>query len=217
MTNSSIRLVCFDLGGVLIRICRNWPEAIAAAGFPLRGSLPVDSTNSNGLHDLSIQFGTGRIDLAAFASQASRSLQHSYSPDEIIRIHHAVLRDEFDGVERLIDRIHDSGLTTACLSNTNHAHWERMGEFPAVMKLRHRLASHELGLHKPDEAIYRTLEQSLGFIGPQILFFDDLPENVHAARAIGWDAVHIDHERSTSEQIEAAAMERGLLPITSFR
>jgi len=211
MTNSSIRLVCFDLGGVLVRICRDWPEAITAAGLPLRPSPISDPKHMDLLRTLMIDFGTGRIDLGQFASSASAALQHAYTSDEVIRIHHAVLLSEYEGVDRAIDRIHQTDLVTACLSNTNHAHWDRMSEFPAVMKLRHRLASHEMGLHKPDVAIYRSLEQSLGFTGSEILFFDDLPENVEAARTIGWDAVHIDHTGSTSQQIEAALRERTLI------
>lgn len=182
-----------------------------ASGLPVRPSVSSDLMNSNSLRDLAVQFGTGQIDLAQFASSASEGLQHTYSPDEVVHIHHAVLVAEYEGVDQQIDRIHQSGLATACLSNTNHAHWERMSEFPAVMKLEHRLASHLLGLHKPDEAIYRALEQSLGFAGSEILFFDDMIENVDAARVIGWDAVHIDHASSTSAQIEAALRNRDLL------
>ena len=29
-------LICFDLGGVLVRICRSWDEGCAAAEVPIR-------------------------------------------------------------------------------------------------------------------------------------------------------------------------------------
>ena len=88
-----------------------------------------------------------------------------YSPAEIKRIHHAWLLEEYSGVAATIDRIHAAGVATAALSNTNHAHWVRMNEFPAVTKLQRRLASHELRLAKPDDAIYREAERHLAVRG----------------------------------------------------
>lgn len=46
----------------------------------------------------------------------------------------------------------------------------------------------ELGCLKPDPAFYRKIEQDLGFTGPEILFWDDDPRNVRAARSLGWHA-----------------------------
>ncbi len=39
MLEKRIRLVCFDLGGVVIRICRTWAEGCAAAGLEVRDPL----------------------------------------------------------------------------------------------------------------------------------------------------------------------------------
>ena len=122
----------------------------------------------------------------------------------------AWLLDEYDGVAELIDRVHHAGLDTAALSNTNHEHWTRMGDFPAVMRLRHLLPSHHLGLHKPDPTIYRRLERQLGYGAGEILFFDDTPENIDGARAVGWDAQLIDPTADPSQQIGEALRDHGV-------
>src|SRR5436309_12664615 len=68
-----VRLVCLDLGGVLIRICRNWGEACQAA----RLRLPQDFLERAGPHvladltDLSRRHESGRIDEPAFVRGAS--------------------------------------------------------------------------------------------------------------------------------------------------
>ena len=87
----------------------------------------------------------------------------------------------------------------------------RINEFPSIGKLGRRFASHEMRLHKPDPAIYREFERSVGLAGAEILFFDDLPENVASAREVGWIAEQIDHRHGTYEQIQAALRRHGIL------
>ena len=213
MIQSPIQLVCFDVGGVLLRICRSWREGCAAAGLDLRGP-------HHRLHaandwfvpsELIVLHQTGRVECHEYFQRVSQATDQLYSADEIASVHSAWLRGEFDGVGDLVDRIHQAGIETAALSNTNHAHWIRMREFPSVMKLQHRLASHELGLHKPDRAIFIEAERRFKRHGAEILFFDDLQDNIEAARSVGWNAVLIDPTMPTDVQIERALKDYGLL------
>jgi putative hydrolase of the HAD superfamily len=50
--------------------------------------------------------------------------------------------------------------------------------------------SHEVGLAKPDPAIYDLTARRLGVEPHEIVFLDDALVNVEAARAAGWHAVH---------------------------
>lgn len=60
--------------------------------------------------------------------------------------------------------------------------------------------SHEVGLGKPDRAVYELTAVRLGVEPDQIVFLDDVLENVEAARAAGWHAVlHEDTARSIAE------------------
>lgn len=57
--------------------------------------------------------------------------------------------------------------------------------------------SHEVGLAKPDPAIYELTTKRLGVRPEEIAFLDDQPGNVAAARDHGWHAlVHEDTGRS---------------------
>jgi FMN phosphatase YigB (HAD superfamily) len=202
--NGTVKLVCFDLGGVLLRICRSWPEGCAAAGIDLRSPANGAACEVSGWYaprELTDLYQTGRITCDEFAQQFSAIIHHIYSPAEIMRVHRAWILGEYPGVGEVIARIHDAGCETAALSNTNHGHWQQIQTYQSVMRLRTRLASHELRLHKPDPAIYRELEQRLNRRGREILFFDDLPENVQAARAVGWVAEQIDPHACTATQM----------------
>lgn len=48
--------------------------------------------------------------------------------------------------------------------------------------------SSELGTRKPDEAFYQKVQAILELPAQDILFWDDAPANVEAARACGWEA-----------------------------
>lgn len=77
------------------------------------------------------------------------------------------------------------------LSNTNVLHWEFILErYPHVMQIfdGHGV-SHELGLEKPDPAIYEWVIRQSGFPPEAHLFVDDVEENVAAARAVGMHGV----------------------------
>lgn len=208
--SATVRLVCFDLGGVLVRICRSWEEGCRAAGLDLRAER--DPARLHERLELLHGLDTGRVTPDAFYAGISATMANAYSPDEIRRIHGAWILGEYEGVAAVVTRLHDAGVETACLSNTNHDHWEYMlaGSFPAMRALRHKHASHVLGLRKPDDAIYGAFEERTGRRAGEIAFFDDLEENVAAASARGWRAHHVDHTGDTASQIARAVRELGI-------
>jgi len=212
--DAPVRLVCFDLGGVLVRICRSWAEGCARAGLDVRGDTD-DPAFKEKRRGIAMRHARGEIDEETWVAGVVDALGGLYDAEEILRIHHAWLVAEYADIASVVDDLHAAGLVTACLSNTNHGHWVRLihdhaahppladaePEFPTLLRLAHRHASHLIGAGKPDAVIYETFERETGHGGPEILFFDDLPENVAAARACGWRAERIDHAAETAPQI----------------
>ncbi len=210
----TIRLICFDLGGVLVRLRGTWAEICEAAGLDVRGS-SATARSEQGRHEAMAPYVLGRISHEEWLDRTARALGGLYSHAEIVAIHDEWIAGEYDGVGALIDEIHAAGLATACLSNTNHAHWVRLispDHYPGVVRLGALHASHLLGLSKPSAAIYRAFERETGRSPSEILFFDDLAVNVDTARASGWSAERIDPSIETQPQIRRVLEERELLP-----
>ena len=136
-----IRLVCFDLGGVIVRICRSWTEGCQAAGLDVRGDVDPLSLPSDGWRRVEAAYQTGRIDGRTYAQRCSALVDGLYSPEEIRRIYDAWILGEYDGVEQMILRIHEAGVHTAVLSNTSHEHWLHMRQYPAFRQLRNKHGS----------------------------------------------------------------------------
>ena len=63
--------------------------------------------------------------------------------------------------------------------------------------------SHEVGLAKPDPAIYELTAGRLGVRPEEITFLDDAPANVEAALAAGWHAVLHEDTAASIAAVEA--------------
>lgn len=217
MRASAIQLVCFDLGGIIVRHHRSWATACVAAGIDVRaGSDSPDLVQRR--RALTRLHGTGQLACDEFFVEMSRAMNGLYTPAEVSTIHHAWLIDEYADVGPIIDDIHAAGVPTSILSNTNPSHWARQfpsatgpAEFPTAQKVKLPHASHVLGFIKPDAEIYRAFEDEVGYRGSSILFFDDLVENVEAARALGWRAELIDYKAQTSPQLRRALIAHGVV------
>jgi HAD superfamily hydrolase (TIGR01509 family) len=210
-------LVVFDLGGVLLRICRTWEEGCVAAGIPLRAR-PASPDAEARRHRALVEYQEGRITCSAFFPAYAEAMGGGYSADDVRRVHDAWLLAEYAGVGPLVDALHDAGVETGVLSNTNPSHWARAtavdgrpAEFPTASRTRHPHASHLLGVSKPSEAVYRRFERLTGRAPGEIVFFDDGAANVSAARAAGWRAHAVDPEGDTARQMVERLREEGVL------
>ncbi|HKI99859.1 MAG TPA: HAD family phosphatase [bacterium] len=72
--------------------------------------------------------------------------------------------------------------------------------------------SSEAGVRKPDEGIYRLVEQGLGLSGEALLFVDDLGVNLKTARRLGWQTLkYVDTAEVVAvlDEVVAAHPSRG--------
>jgi glucose-1-phosphatase len=63
--------------------------------------------------------------------------------------------------------------------------------------------SSEVGIAKPDPAIYSLAAERLGVRPEQAVFVDDMPENVETARAAGLEAVRFIYREQTIAELQA--------------
>lgn len=216
------RVVCFDLGGVLVRICRSWSEACVKAGVAPRDPEWLASEAwAQRRRAAGERYQCGLIDCDAYRAELSGADEQGYTALELRRIHDAWTLEEYPGALELVRALNALPfVSTACLSNTNHSHWVRLanldgkGEYPSVAALRHRLASHLLGCAKPDPRIYElafVTFAAAGRLSPaDVVFFDDLEENVAAARAAGWSAFCVDPAHDTAAQMRRSLASVGI-------
>lgn len=87
-------------------------------------------------------------------------------------------------------QVKESGFKTAILSNMGDSVLESIErEFAWLKNFDTLVWSFQLGVAKPDPAIYRHTLKQLGTDAGETLFIDDKPANVEAARALGMKAL----------------------------
>jgi 2-haloacid dehalogenase len=102
-------------------------------------------------------------------------------------------------LEGLIDDGHDVTLLTNWASDTFR---EARARFPFLEKPRGVTVSGDIGLIKPDRAIYDHHVASFGLDPAASLFIDDSQKNVDGARAAGWQAVLFTDARTLKADLE---------------
>jgi putative hydrolase of the HAD superfamily len=212
---SIIRAVVFDIGGVMIRLAPGWEKACRASGVIYRPFEETPDYKAN-LRVLELDYGCGRITPDEYFARLDCLVNGLYPPEDLRALHQAIIQEEFPGIYDLVRDLRASGYFTACLSNTCASHWVALGDpalYPAIGSLDARFASQQLGVMKPDEAIFRHFEAHTGFAPAEILFFDDLADNVAAAQSCGWEAVRIMPADNAVPQLRDALAQYAVLPV----
>jgi HAD superfamily hydrolase (TIGR01509 family) len=208
------KLVIFDLGRVLVRICDSWRHACEVVGIEGVNWRELDPVEQARLVEVIHDFDTGAIDLQTFAERTGQ--MRGLTREQVIAISNGYLLGPFPGAGELLDELNRAGHVTACLSNTNANHWKVLMD-PAdahgkvLARLRHQFASHLMRVRKPSPEIYAQVERETGFSGDRIIFFDDLPENIAAAEARGWKGYVVPVGENPIPAIRGNLKEAGVL------
>jgi epoxide hydrolase-like predicted phosphatase len=92
------------------------------------------------------------------------------------------------------------GVRTGLISNSWGAGRYELERFPELFD--GWVISGEVGLRKPDPAIYELAAERIGLAPEELVFVDDLPGNLKPARAMGMATVHHVRAEETIPQLE---------------
>ena len=188
---------------VLVRICQSFEEAVSRANLDWRG-LPFEPWE----HAIVATWHEGKVSNDDFFAELSEHTGGVYTPAEVRRIAAAWVIGPYEGTEALVKDLQQH-YTVALLSNANALHWAHFGDWPAALRIRHRVASHVVHAVKPHPKAYRHVVDLVG-VRPT-LFFDDTAANVEAAIEFGWLAHRIDPLGDPVAQIRGKMAEFGPL------
>ena len=196
-----IRTVILDLGNVLIwhDNARLFERLAAKAGRP-----PADVARAiTGPSWLAANLG--QLDAEGIRRATCAALGADIPREEFFPLfcsHFRVHDEVLPLVERLVGRV-----TLVLLSNTNAIHAEHCREvLPILRRFDHVLFSHEVGRVKPDPELFEEAVRRGGARAVETAFFDDLPEYVEAARALGLQAFRFTDAASFARQLASIGL-----------
>jgi FMN phosphatase YigB (HAD superfamily) len=202
MTADRIEFVLFDLGGVLIR-----PGGVAAMRA-LSGIESDEALWSRWLACRWVQrFEAGRCTPEEFAAGVVADWELDVGPAAFLEAFGSWPEPPFEGAVELVEAV-QATVPAGYLSNMNSFQWAANYEgIPLTDAFAFRFLSFELGLVKPDAAVFEAVAARLPVPRHQVLFLDDNAVNVDAATATGFAARHVRGVQAARE----ALVESGVL------
>ncbi|PWC17616.1 glucose-1-phosphatase [Brenneria roseae subsp. roseae] len=177
-------LYIFDLGNVVIDIDFNrvlgvWSNLSSAPLATLKERFVMGEAFE--------QHERGEISDEEFAERLCHEMGISLSFEQFSAGWQAIFVALRPEAIAIMQQLRKDGHRVVILSNTNRlhcGHWPVL--FPEVENAADRLyLSQDIGLRKPEAAIYQYVLTQEGVAPEQAIFFDDNPANVAAAQALG--------------------------------
>ncbi|MFN3979331.1 MAG: HAD family hydrolase [Caldilinea sp.] len=180
-----MRFVLFDIGNVLVHYDH---QRTMAALADLYHADPIQL--SIFYSQIGRQFGIGEITPTQVVDMLNSHYNTTRSLEEFAEAFCAGLMRDDAALAYAVALQVEGELAVGAISNTNavhvawlDAHAPELNEFELV------IMSNEVGLRKPDPEIYELAMEILDASPAQILYVDDLAENVEAARQLGANAI----------------------------
>lgn len=197
-------LILFDLGNVLVRYDHS--RTLTA----LAGLYRVDVEEIADLFQaIAPAFGIGGITPEEVVHRFNKRFGAEHSLGHFAEAFCSSLARNDAALAYAVHLREEDILAIGAISNTNaihvawlDAHAPELREFDLVMM------SNEVGLHKPDPEIFELAMELLNVPAGQILYIDDLAENVEAARRLGMVGIVHSDWTQTRQQIETWRAER---------
>lgn len=189
-----IKNIVFDLGGVIMNL--DVPKTIEA--FKALGIHNiVNSTGHAYQHSFFYEFEVGKISEDTFLNSLLNLSDKSPNHQEIKKAWNEMILDMPKNRITFLENLKPI-YNLFLLSNTNSIHQkkyldnfkeENQTSFTEIFKKAYY--SHEIGIRKPNAAIFNFILKDSNLKATETLFIDDALSNIEAARKIGIQTFHV--------------------------
>lgn len=206
MSERKYSAVVFDLGQVLIPF--DYKIFIDAVNKHQQGLGESFVKKYNENYSVHRDFERGKISEKDFIAQMLDWLEHKITEDEFVRYWSGIFTLNQDVIS-LLPKLKQH-YKLYLLSNTNSIHQKYGYQHYEFLKLFDKLFfSHEVGFVKPEEGIYRAVENYSKIPSEEHIFIDDIAEYVEASKQLGWDGIQFTGYDNLVAELKA----RGILLI----
>jgi HAD superfamily hydrolase (TIGR01509 family) len=199
--------IYFDLGNVICLFNREQElrRVSEVSGVPTE---KISDVLLNPQHGILWRYERGEVTDEQFYNEFCRLTDSRPDMAALLKADSEIFQLNFELLP-LLASLEDSQIPLGILSNVCASHWRtitdgRYGILPGGFK---KFAlSYQIGAQKPDERIYRRATELAGVPPAQILFIDDIADNVAAAKKFGWDAIQF----TTPDALQQELFHRGV-------
>jgi len=193
-------VIVSDLGNVLIPFDYNIAyQRLENIEFGL-GQRFFDQYKEN--YDFHRSFERGEVSDEEFLTKLSGFINNRIDKQTLISVYSKIFTVNEDVVALLPELKKKYKLVL--LSNTNIIHQKYgWGEYSFLKNFDKLILSHEVGSVKPEEKIYRAVEDYTKLPSEEHIFIDDIFEYAEGAKKLGWDAIQFKNYKQLVEELGA--------------
>jgi FMN phosphatase YigB (HAD superfamily) len=194
----TIQAIIFDMGRVLVDIDNALLVEKLFTG--LNASDPQELGRKTMADPAMVAFNTGQMDPEAFHARMCDTYQLELDFETFKRLWCEIFFT-MDGMEKLVGRISNK-TRVGLLSDTDPIHWTYIRTtWPWIDAIKKPTLSYQVGVMKPNPAIYRAAAEHVNTDPQHCLFIDDLEANVEGARAAGMQAIRFESVARLKQQL----------------
>jgi HAD superfamily hydrolase (TIGR01509 family) len=187
-TRAPIRAVIFDIGGILEP---PYDDVLVPALASMLGITAEDLRRHRAEHGLALT--QGKLTLADFYARVVAARNARVDPGELLARHLAIYAAETAQLDsrvlQLVERLRRR-CVVACLTNTEPEVGRLNRDRGLYRPFDRAFLSTELGVGKPDRAVFERALAELRCAPPEAVFTDDNPKYAAAAQTVGLHAIH---------------------------
>jgi putative hydrolase of the HAD superfamily len=199
-SKETVKVLLFDLGNVIINV--DFAEAIKV--WSAYAKVNPENLKSRFIFDASYErHERNELTGSEYFASLRRLLNVNLTDAQLEEGWNAIYKGEVPGIQTWLKQAKKSFQLYA-FSNTNPLHWAYATEhYAEALRLFDKVfTSSELKKRKPSRESFEAVVTEIGVPAHEILFFDDLLENVTGARAAGVQAVQVTSVEDTKRALE---------------
>lgn len=193
-----IKAVVFDIGGVLVDY--DMPANITL----LAKQLNVEEATIEQIffENLMVYPHLAALPEEAFWKKMSDQFHLPRIPREqvLIKTYQQTATPNSDMLA-FVDFLSQKEVELVTLSNTIAAHVVALTEMNVFRSFTHKIFSYEVGMRKPDLAIFTHTLTRIGLKANEVVFIDDAEENIAAAQAVGMHSILAKHTAQVKHDV----------------
>jgi putative hydrolase of the HAD superfamily len=201
-----IKNVIFDVGNVFVQ----WsPKEIVERCFDLPKASDENSRRAEALFQNPLWKSLNRGELTQREAEQAYQAQFGLSAEQTTMLFFHIMdhQELIDGTEEIAHRLRKAGYRVFALT-------DNVLEIVAHLQSRHQfwtlfegaVVSAELGMLKPDPAIFRHAIEKFKLLAEETVFFDDIKANVDGASSIGMKARIFTTPSGCAEDLQALGL-----------
>ncbi len=180
------KVILFDLGRVLMHIdFEAFPNGLGL--FTKEQRAPYDAP----LKPFIRLYEEGKMTTEEFLDGLYAIFDCRFPREQILESFNAIIVEDNATIVPFVEEVKKK-YRIAVLSNTCECHWNKVENISSILKLfpqKNIFTSFGIGVMKPDRKIYDAVCTSMNVRSQEILFIDDLVENVRGAVDAGMNGI----------------------------